>query len=456
MHANDFAAIVNEARQVIVLSQVQDADLLPRQHTPPPLPMPTPVMRLLWGRPTLRFIHTSDWHLGHTLKEQDRGPEHAAFLGWLTDRIRDEQPDALLIAGDVFDSANPPASALRAWYRFLVAAHGACPDMTVVAIAGNHDSGARLDAPRDLLGHFRVQVVGAAPRGATGDIDAAAMLVEVTNRAGQVLARVAAVPYLRPSDLPGGEDPEQWVEAIRSVYGAVFDAAPADGVPLLAMGHSYMVGGQVSDLSERKILGGNLHALPVDIFPDHVAYAALGHLHLAQRVGPRETVRYSGSPIPLALDERGYPHQICVVDVTPNEPTAIRKSAVPRTVAVPRVPVTGSLPLADVLATLGAMSADKAAWIEVCVRAESTEVNARAAIEDVMVGKRARVLAVSMEGGGSTPGLADLTESTSLAEFEPEEVFRRKWNATWPDEPLPDEMLALFHELLDAVAQESA
>ncbi len=399
----------------------------------------------------MRLIHTSDWHLGHTLKDQDRSAEHAAFLDWLVARIAEEEPDALLIAGDIFDAANPPASALRAWYRFLLAAHTARPTMTVVVIAGNHDSGVRLDAPNQLLGEFRVRVVGAVPRSAGDALHAAGMLVPIHAADGSLLARVAAVPYLRPSDLPGGEDPDRWVEAIRAIYAAVFNEAPEDDVPLVAMGHSYMVGGEISDQSERKVLSGNLHALPADIFPERVAYAALGHLHLAQHVGSRTTVRYCGSPIPLALDERDYRHQICVVEVEANTPASVRKVAIPRTVAVPRIPEEGSLSLADAVAFLEAFPAEEPAWLEVFVKAAPGEGDALSRLQELMVGKRARVLSVKKEGGTSTASAADLTEVASLKELEPEDLLRKKWAATWPDVPLDETTLALFHTLVEAV-----
>lgn len=400
----------------------------------------------------MRFIHTSDWHLGHTLKEQDRSEEHAAFLAWLTERIRDEAPDALLIAGDVFDAANPPAHAVRRWYRFLLDAHHAHPTMTIVVIAGNHDSGARLDAPRELLGQFRVHVVGAVPRDENDAIDTAAMLVEVRSAEGALLGRVAAVPFLRPSDLPGGENPDRWVQATRDVYAAVFAAAPEDGVPLVAMGHSYMVGGSLSEFSERKILGGNLHALPDDIFPARVAYAALGHLHLAQDVGRRAAVRYCGSPIPLALDERGYPHQICVVEVAGDAPATLRTIRVPRTVAVPRIPPSGSLPLAEAVAALRAFPPEEPAWIEVCVQPQPGEANATDLLQEAMVDKRAKLLRVTLDGANSQVGLADLVDAVSLAELQPEDVFRRKWASKWPDTPLPDRTLTRFHELVELVS----
>ncbi len=404
----------------------------------------------------MRILHTSDWHLGHTLKEQVRGPEHDAFLAWLVAQIADESPDLLLIAGDVFDAPNPPASAVRAWYRFLLAAHKARPTLTVVVIGGNHDSGARLDAPSELLGHFRVHVVGATPQREDRSIDSAAMLLPIFDDDGRLLARVAAVPYLRPSDLPGGEDPDRWVDAIRTVYADVFALAPDDGVPLIAMGHSYMVGGKVSDLSERKVLGGNLHALPVDIFPERVAYAALGHLHLAQSVGSRASVRYCGSPIPLALDERDYEHQIGVVDLLPAQAASYRKVPVPRTVAFPRVPAKGSLPLSDLVAELLAFPADTRAWIEACVTIGPLDGTARAAVDAAMDHKQARVLAVTTEGGAPTASLADVADSTSLAELTPADVFEKRWAAVHRDTPMDPLLWSLFHQLVETASRSDA
>lgn len=402
----------------------------------------------------MRLVHTSDWHLGHTLHDRDRGAEHAAFVEWLLGQLSLEKPELLLIAGDVFDVANPAASAVAAWYRFLLAAHVACPDLTIVVIAGNHDSGTRLDAPKELLGHFRVHIVGAVPRRADGTTDSGAMLVPIVDAAGALLARVAAVPFLRPSDLVGGEDPDRWVEAIRAVYADVFALAPDDGVPLLAMGHSYMVGGQVSDLSERKILGGNLHALPDDIFPERVRYAALGHLHLAQKVGKRSTVRYSGSPLPLALDERDYPHQICVVDVD-GTALEIRHSRTPRTIPCPRIPEKGSVSLAEAVMRLRAWASDEPGWIEVCVRFDAADINIRAQLEEAVEGKVARVLRITTEGGGAGGQLGDLEQAADLSQLSEEDVFKRRWESHAGAEPVPDDLMVLFHECLDAAKQEA-
>src|SRR5262249_60409810 len=113
----------------------------------------------------MRPLHTSDWHLGHTLRgEVTREYEHAAFLAWLLDTCVREAADALVITGDVFDTATPPASAERMWFEFLAAVRRARPAMDVVAIAGNHDSPARLGAASSGPREVRGQLVGGAAR----------------------------------------------------------------------------------------------------------------------------------------------------------------------------------------------------------------------------------------------------------------------------------------------------
>src|SRR3954452_4220137 len=137
----------------------------------------------------MRLLHTSDWHLGHTLRgEVTREVEHQAFIGWLLESCVREAADALVITGDVFDSATPPASAERMWFEFLAAARRAMPVMDIVAIAGNHDSPARLGAASAVLRELGVHVIGG--------YDREACVIRV--RGGIVVA----VPFLRPIDLP--------------------------------------------------------------------------------------------------------------------------------------------------------------------------------------------------------------------------------------------------------------
>jgi exonuclease SbcD len=256
----------------------------------------------------MRVIHSSDWHLGHMLRgEVTREREHAAFLRWLADTCVSEAADVLLVTGDVFDSATPPASAERMWFELLAALRRALPRLDIVAIAGNHDSPARLGAPAAILRELGVHVIGALPRTAAGGLDLDRILVPVCGGRGLV----AAVPFVRPSDVAVDvEDP------LGAIYGEVIAEARVRRGPdqaLIVMGHLYVAGADAEYLSERRVTIGGQESAPLRLFPDDVDYVALGHIHRSQRVG-RDTIRYAGAPIALALDEARYRHQVLVID----------------------------------------------------------------------------------------------------------------------------------------------
>lgn len=413
----------------------------------------------------MRLIHTSDWHLGHSLHELSRRHEHLAFFDWLLDTIEEENADALLVAGDVFDTANPSAQAQSDFYEFLAGAKKRFPSLDVVIIGGNHDSAARLDAPDPLMQAFGVRVVGGVSRGANGEIDLERLIAPVKDARGNVGAWVAAVPFLRPVDLPriDAPDVDALVEGVRRVYSRVLDEVRGKrsaGQAIVAMGHLYMTGTELSELSERKILGGNQHALPVDIFPEDVAYAALGHLHLAQKVGGRNGVRYCGSPIPLSFSETNYRHQICVVDLVGGRLFEVRDIRIPRSVELLRLPANEHGTLEALLEALGALPQRDATqpletlpMLEARVRLDQPDPSIRAKIEEALAGKAARLVKIDCARTGTNRSLGEVTEASSLKDLKPEDVFRLKYQRDYRDEP-SDALLAAFHELVDAVGQE--
>lgn len=413
---------------------------------------------------SMRILHTADWHLGHLLHDLPRTAEHATFLAWLEETLAAERVDALLIAGDVFDTSNPPASAQAAWYGFLARLHARFPRLQVVVVGGNHDSPSRLDAPAPLLASLRVRVVGGLPRGEAGALDLDRLLVPLKDADGRVAAWVAAVPFLRPADLPhagppvGEAEGDALIEGVRRVYGQVLDAARArrePGQAIVAAGHCYMVGTQVSELSERKVLGGNQHALPVDVFPDDVAYVALGHLHLAQAVGGRRHVRYSGSPIPLSMGEAGYVHQVALVELDGEGLADVRALKVPRTVDMLRVPTSGPATLPEVLALLrmlddaGDAPLEGLPYLQVDVRLPRPEPGLRRQVEEALAGKAARLVKLVAHHTGDGAALGDVVVGTDLRALNPEDVFLRRWRRDHGDPPPPD-LLAAFHELVEA------
>jgi exonuclease SbcD len=391
----------------------------------------------------MRLLHTSDWHLGHTLKDVTREHEHAAFLGWLLDTCTREAPDVLVITGDVFDSATPPASAERMWFEFLAAARRLRPAMDIIAIAGNHDSPGRLGAASSVLRELGVHVVGALPRQDDGALDLARVLLPVAGGAGLV----AAVPFLRPADVPAElEDP------LAAIYGDVVAAARAQrraDQALVVLGHLYVTGAEPSVLSERRVSIGGSESASLRLFPDDIDYVALGHLHRAQRVG-RESIRYAGAPLALAIDEKGYRHQVVVVDFAGGRMQSARAVPVPQTVGI--LKIVGAL--VEVLAELAALPprADgPAPYLEIVVSLERPEPRLRTTIESALDGKHARLVALRVEATGDGAALADrVLTARRLAELDPRDVFGRLW-ARDHAEPPPADVLAGFERLLAEV-----
>jgi len=408
----------------------------------------------------MRILHTSDWHLGQDFHGVPRDHEHEAFLSWLEAVLEEHGVDALIVAGDVFDSQNPPISAQRQLYRFIAAVRRRCPDLDVVLVGGNHDSAGRLEAPGPLLDAFGVRVVGSLPRRPDGTIDVERLAVPLRDSNGVVRAICAAVPFLRLADLPvrdteDGGDP--LVEGVRAVYAEVLGAIYArlsPGQALIATGHCYMTGGELSELSERRILGGNQHALPADIFPEGVAYVALGHLHKAQRVAGRDGVRYSGAPLPLSVTERDYRHQVMLVDL---EGGAARVGAieVPRRVDIVRVPPRGAATPEAALAALRAIEADpgrpRAEWpyLHVAVAADGPRPGLRRDVEEAIEGKGLRLVRID-RGEERPPALLASESLPDLETLHPEEVFVRCWSAAYGAAP-PEPALGAFRDLLEGI-----
>ncbi|GFO55655.1 nuclease SbcCD subunit D [Geomonas sp. Red276] len=412
----------------------------------------------------MRLIHTSDWHLGHTLHDVPRDEEHQAFLDWLLQLIGDEAVDALVVCGDIFDTANPSSQAQALWYGFMARARRLFPTLDVLVIGGNHDSAARLDAPEPLFRAFGVRVVGGFPTGPQGEPDWDRLIVPLHRADGSVGARVAAVPFLRPADLApvAEEGVDPLVEGVRRAYAEVLVEARkrcGKGEALLATGHCYMTGGVLSELSERKILGGNQHALPVDIFDGDVAYVALGHLHYPQAVGGRKHVRYSGSPVPLSLSEARYPSQVCLVELEGEICSSVREIAVPRTVDMLRIPERGALSIEELLERLAALP-DRAPgeegalpYLEVSVQLDKPEPGLRARVAEALEGKRARLMKITPTYGGTGTSLAGVASGQGLHDLTAEEVFIRRYQSFCGQDPSA-EVLEAFHEIIEQVGQE--
>lgn len=269
----------------------------------------------------MRILHTSDWHLGRTLYEKRRYAEHAAFLEWLLGVIAEHEVEVLLICGDIFDTIAPANRSLQLYYEFLRKArdHG-CHHMVV--IGGNHDAPSLLDAPRQVLESIGVRVFG----GATDDPADEVLLLDDTQ--GNPALIVCAVPFLRDRDVRSAIELEavddkgrRLVEGISRHYQEVGKVAlqlrERLGVPLpiVFTGHLFAAGGKTLEADGvRDLYVGTAAQVSATIFPSCADYVALGHLHVPQRVAHSDTIRYSGSPLPMGFSEVSQQKEVLLLE----------------------------------------------------------------------------------------------------------------------------------------------
>ncbi len=348
----------------------------------------------------MKILHTSDWHIGRSLYGRKRYDEFEAFLNWLEELIVKESVDALLVAGDVFDTSTPGNRAQELYYRFLCRVSLSCC-RHIVVVAGNHDSPSFLDAPKDLLRALNVYVVGSAVDNPEDEV------ITLTGLDNQPEAIICAVPYLRDRDIrmvEPGETVEnknlKLIQGVKNHYEIVckiaverqakYKKAGVDGyIPLIGMGHLFTAGGKTVDGDGvRELYVGSLAHVSKEIFPDCLDYMALGHLHVPQKVGGSEHIRYSGSPIPMGYGEAVQKKKVVLIELDGTKSPNITECLVP--CFQPLVRITGEMSIiAEKILELKSKKSN--AWLEIEYIGTDIVGNLRELINEALSGSAMEV-----------------------------------------------------------------
>lgn len=260
----------------------------------------------------MKVIHTSDWHIGHELRGYSRSDEHSHFIGQLCRIACEERADALVVCGDVYDTKIPTASAQHALIDALMRLRKCCPDMAIIVTAGNHDSGARLDAQRPLWQAIGVDMIGACRRDADDAFDPSELVIEVAGK-----GIIIAAPYFHTRNYPvsaGSVAPEQRQHAFFSSLGHAAEIADAGRrLPVIMMAHLSIDG---CDLKcHRHSTIGGIKAEKAEEMGSGFDYLALGHIHKPQTLRHGcGMIRYSGSPFAMSFSE-DFPHTVSIVEI---------------------------------------------------------------------------------------------------------------------------------------------
>lgn len=397
----------------------------------------------------MRILHTSDWHLGQNFYSKSRAAEHDAFLTWLLATAEEHLVDAIIVAGDIFDTGSPPSYARELYNRFVVKLQQT--GCHLVVLAGNHDSVATLNESKDILAWLKTTVVasaGSAP-------------FYLPLRDGSPGAVFCPVPFLRPRDimtsqagLSGQEKQLHLLQAITDYYQQQYQAAcelRGDSVlPIIASGHLTTVGASKSD-AVRDIYIGTLDAFPAQNFPP-ADYIALGHIHRPQKPGGQEHIRYCGSPIALSFDETGNSKYVNLVTFSAGKLANVTALEVPVTQQL--AVIKGDLEsIRQQLEQWRGSPTDAPVWLDIEIATEDYLSNMQRKIQALTADLPVEVLLVRRSREQRERILAGERRET-LSELKVEEVFARRLAQEELDDIQIARLQSLFSETLHSLNQE--
>ena len=399
----------------------------------------------------MKIIHTSDWHLGRLLLGERRDAVFTQFLNWLLSTLKTEHCDALLIAGDVFDSTVPGTSAQKLYYSFLARVRQETDCRTVVITGGNHDSPMLLNAPRDILSAFDIHVIGRAAPNPADEV------VVLRNADGTPAAAVCAVPFLREGDLNTLTDEEthtdrrlRLIDATADHYRSVVDQAlkicpeAKETIPLIVMGHLFAAGGAAGS-TERDLYVGSLADVPDSVFPKEIDYLALGHLHRPQIVAKNPAHCYSGSPLALDFSESTSPHRVNVVEFTGKTPV-VTPITVPEFDRLLHVAGTADVILATVKA---ALTDARPGFLDVEHTGNLTAPELLSSLTDLLKDAPLTLLRF-IERAAEKAVLTRREINADVEELSPEKIFELRLKAAdvKEDDPEREPLITAYQELL--------
>jgi exonuclease SbcD len=400
----------------------------------------------------MKILHTSDWHLGRLLYGQKRYNEFDRFLNWLIEFIREQQIDAVLVAGDIFDTTTPGNSSQELYYQFLYKASKTCCRHIVIT-GGNHDSPTFLDAPKQLLKAMNVYVVGEMCA------DPADEVITLRDADGKPEAIICAVPYLRDRDIrtvDSGETladkSQKLITGISMHYqqvAAVAEKRESGSIPVIGMGHLFTSTDRKNDGDGvRELYVGTLAYIDGSMFPKAFDYLALGHLHIAQRVGNSETIRYSGSPVPMGFNEASQTKKVIVVEFSGKTPT-ITEHEIPRFQKLYRIEgdLTTIKERIDEL-----KSRQESAWLEIELTSGDLVTNLTELINNQLDGSYLEALLIRNKQI-ELQLLSRTGENETLEDLEPEDVFIRCLDANSVSEELQKELIVCYKEIITRVLE---
>ena len=395
----------------------------------------------------MKIIHTSDWHLGHILYNLDRNAEHEAFLKQLCELVSSEKPDALLVSGDIFDSAQPSIPAQRLYNRMMIEIARKNPDTTIVVTAGNHDGASRQELFSELWDEaFNVKFIGKIRYKDDGTVDLDKFIVEIPGK-----GFIVAVPYIYGENYP--ESTRENLVPIQDFHQRLLDRVAGlncEGLPVIMMDHIAVAS---CDIAGHDTAKARLVFEDLDLLGQGWDYLALGHIHKPQTL-QNTAARYSGSPIPISFDE-DYEHSVSVVTISKHgdEPEI-------KTVPVKNVMPIWNLPkkdgdLEEVKAAIAALPAGEKGYARVNIKVKDIlPMDQKIEIETLMKeheGIRLCTINIVREGASTPKELKTYTPDELKQSVDAVAIAKEYYAASHSGEELSEELVKILESIVKEV-----
>jgi len=384
----------------------------------------------------MKILHTSDWHLGHTLYNYDRTEEQRSMLDQMVGIVEEQKPDVFLLCGDVYHTTQPSAAVQTMLSESLVRIHDAHPQMTIVMTAGNHDSGSKHEIFRTPWQALKVYAIGQLEKGHLEE-----HIVEVPGK-----GFIIAVPYANERSIPEG------------LFQALLDMVAArntDGLPVIMTAHTTVKGCDFRghDHATEYTVGG-IDALELAQMGEGYDYLALGHIHHGQFVhSGKHNVRYSGTPLPVSFDEN-YAHSVSMVEIGKHgDKPAISEIEIENRHPLVTLPTEGMASWEEAKELLAKFPDDIPAYIRLNVEIDDfLPVEAHAEAVSMTKDKQCRFCFINAKRKVVSPGEAQVLTVQEFQSKEPIEIARRY--AEYAGVTFDDDMEEMFNEAMEMVAND--
>lgn len=385
----------------------------------------------------MKTLHTSDWHLGHSLYNYDRTEEQTAMLRQMVDIVKEQKPDVFLLCGDVYHTPQPSAAVQTMFTNTLIEIRNANPDMTIVITAGNHDSGTRHEIFRTPWKALNVHAIGYVDASRKEDL-----IVEVPGK-----GYVIAVPYVNERNMPKG------------LFQDLLDIVKernTDYLPVVMTAHTTVKGCDFAghDNASGHVVGG-IESLEISQLGDGYDYLALGHIHHEQFVhSGKHNVRYCGTPIPVSFDEN-YKHSVSIIEIDRhNESPRVEKIEIANPRPLVTLPTEGMTSWEEAKKLLADFPDDLPAYIRLNVEIDDfLPAGANEEANSLTEQKKCRFCLINAKRKGQKQAEAKVLSVQEFQAEKPIDIARR-----YADDMgmvFDEELEVLFDEALKMIADDS-